>query len=247
MSFVLRWGPREIDLPLGRFLIGRAESAQLALDDPLVSRHHAAIDVTGTAATLTDLDSRNGVRVNGVKLTQAYALAVGDKISIGTTDLLFALSGGDLAAQTLVQAPTMRMQAFGLFGMLADKALAMGRGDEAERLLGPQIEQLLADAARGKKVDASTVERASLYALRLAQVTGKPAWMDAVFRFYRAAGRLCPSSIVDELYAVARKVKQPEPGELRQYLAVLRELSRDFGPAERFLLGRLEGLERSLG
>ncbi len=247
MSFVLRWGPREIELPVGRFLIGRAESTQLALDDPLVSRHHAAIDVTEAAATLHDLESRNGVRVNGVKITAPYPLAVGDKVSIGSTDLLFALRGGDVAAQTLVQAPTMRMQAFGLFGMLADKALAMGRGDEAERLLGPQIDQLLGEVTRGKKYDASSVERASLYALRLAQVTGKPVWMDAVFRFYRAAGRLCPSTVVEELYAVARKVKSAEPGELRQYLAVLREVSHDFGPAERFLFGRLEGLERSLG
>jgi pSer/pThr/pTyr-binding forkhead associated (FHA) protein len=247
MSFMLRCGPREIDLPVGRFLIGRAESAQLPLDDPLVSRHHAAIDVTHAGATLSDLESRNGVRVNGVRITAPHALAVGDKVSIGSTELVLVLRDGDLAAQTLVQAPTMRMQAFGLFGMLADKALAMGRGDEAERLLAPQIEQLLSDVVQGKKYDPSAVERASIYALRLAQSTGKPSWMDAVFRFYRGMGRICPSAMVDELYAVARKVKEPNRGELRQYLEVLRSVSQSFGPAERFLLGRLEGLERSLG
>jgi hypothetical protein len=247
MSFVLRFGPREIELPVGRFLIGRAETTQLLLDDPLVSRHHAAIDVTQTAATLSDLESRNGVRVNGVRITAPHALAIGDRVSIGSTELVLALRGGDLAAQTLVQAPTQRMQAFGLFGMLAEKALAMGRGDEAERLLAPQIEQLLADVVGGKKHEVASVERAAVYALRLALVTGKSSWMDVVFRFYRAMGRLCPSTIVDELYAVARKVKVPDRAELRSYLAVLREQSHEFGPADRFLLGRLEGLERSLG
>ena len=52
---------------------------------------------------------------------------------------------------------------------------------------------------------------------------------------------------MDDLYAVARKVKQPSPLELRAYLAVLRQLPGELGPGERFLVGRLEGLERSLG
>jgi len=44
---------------------------------------------------------------------------------------------------------------------------------------------------------------------------------------------------------VVRKVRQPAPTALRGYLAVLRDL--ELGPAERFLLGRLEGLERLIG
>lgn len=246
MSFVLRFGPRELELKPGRFLIGRSESTQLALDDPLVSRHHAAIDLSGDIATLSDLESRNGVRVNGARITAPRALALGDKITIGSAELVFG-ERVEAAAQTLVQAPTLRMAAFGLFGMLADKALALGRADEAERLLAPQIEQLLKDVEAGKKVDPANVERASAYALRIAQLSGNPAFLDTVFRFYRGLRRLCPSGIVDELYAAARKVKQPHLGELRAYLAVLHELTGEFGPAERFLLGRLEGLERSLG
>ena len=52
---------------------------------------------------------------------------------------------------------------------------------------------------------------------------------------------------MDELYAVVRKVKQPDLSELRAYLAVLREQGEELGPAERFLVSRLEGLERSFG
>jgi hypothetical protein len=46
---------------------------------------------------------------------------------------------------------------------------------------------------------------------------------------------------------VARKLKQPNLEELRHYLAVMKDEGTDLGPSERFLLGRLEGLERSLG
>jgi hypothetical protein len=246
MKFVLKVGPRDIDLPNGRFLVGRAESTQLPLDDPLVSRHHAAIDVSDAGATVVDLDSRNGVRVNGEKLVGSRPLGIGDRIGIGSAELVFALRAEPMA-QTLVQAPTQRMAAFGLLGMLADKALALGRGDEAERLLGPQIEQLLAEVEKGRKYDPGSVERACQYALRVAQATGNAAWMNVVFRFYTAMKRLCPTSMVDELYVVARKVKQPSGETLRSYLAVLRELPEELGPAERFLVGRLEGLERSLG
>jgi hypothetical protein len=246
VKFVLQLGPREIDLPNGRFIIGRADSSELPLDDPLVSRQHAAIDVADGVATLVDLESRNGVRLNGQKLTGSQVLALGDRISIGSTDLVFAVPRGDPAVQTLVQSPTLRLPAFGLLGMLADKALALGRGDEAERLLQPQIEQLLAEIERGKKHDPAHVDRACEYALKIAHATGNGAWMGTVFRFYRALRRLCPSAVVDELYALARKVKQPSVEELRSYLAVIREQG-ELGPNERFLVSRLEGLERSLG
>jgi hypothetical protein len=245
VKFVLQYGSRELDVPNGRFSIGRAEDATLTLDDPLVSRHHAAIDVADGVATLVDLGSRNGVRVNGSKVSRERVLAPGDRIAVGSSEFVFALPR-DPAAQTLVQAPTLRMSAFGLFGMLAEKAFALGRGDEAERLLGPQLEQLLADAERGKKHDPALLDRACGYALKLAQLTGSAAWLDRVYRFYRAAGRLCPSAVVDELYVVVRKVKQPNVDELRAYLGVIRARAGELSPAERFLVSRLEGLERSL-
>jgi len=243
---VLRHGPRELELPSGRFLIGRAESCQLPLDDPLVSRHHAAIDVTAGGATLRDLESRNGVRLNGIRISAPERLSPGDKIGIGGVDLIFG-EQSDKAAQTLVQIPTQRMAAFGLLGSLADKALGLGRGEEAERLLGPQIEELLEGVERGRRYEVATVERGCEYTLRIANLTGNPGWMATVFRFYRAMKRVPPSSLVDEICAVARKRKPPNLDELRRYLTVMKAEGGDLGPSERFLLGRLEGLERSLG
>jgi hypothetical protein len=246
MKFVLRMGFRDVELPLGRFIIGRAEGSGLSLDDALVSRQHAALVVTDGSVTVEDLGSRNGLTVNGERLMGSRPLALDDVIVIGKTEMVLALRR-DLPSDTLVQHPTQRLPAFGLIGMLTEKALALGRGDEAERLLGPQLDQLIADAASGRRIDGSVVERAAEYSLRIAALTGLPKRVDTVFQLYAALGRPCSSAVVDELYAVVRKVQKPSSRELRRYLDVLRSAGAELGPAERFLVSRLEGLERSLG
>ena len=49
---------------------------------------------------------------------------------------------------------------------------------------------------------------------------------------------------MDELYTVVRKVKTLDLAKLRSYLAELRDMSASFGPTERFLMQRIEGIER---
>jgi hypothetical protein len=120
----------------------------------------------------------------------------------------------------------------------------MGRGDEAEKLLFEQMDQVLVDAQRGVNVAADTLERACDYALKLALATANGRWVDYIFRLHNALGKTCPGPIVDELYTVLRKVKTVNLGVLREYVEGLRELSGNLGPADRFLLSRLEGLER---
>ena len=135
----------------------------------------------------------------------------------------------DALVQTLVQIPPQRAAAFGLLGMLADKALGLGRGEEAEKLLAPQLEELLSAVEGGRRFDVTTVERACEFALRIAGLTGNAVWLNHVFRFYRALGRLPPSSVVDELIAVATAggVKQPNVGgSSGATSAVLRESER---------------------
>lgn len=67
--------------------IGRAADNGLALDDAKVSRHHARLRARYGMLVLTDLDSTNGVRVNGVRVAEV-ALGVGDRIEIGDTLLV---------------------------------------------------------------------------------------------------------------------------------------------------------------
>jgi len=65
-----------------RFLIGRSKmQADLRLDDPNVSRQHAAIERVGASWFIVDLGSTNGVHVGGERIARK-ALADGDVIVI---------------------------------------------------------------------------------------------------------------------------------------------------------------------
>jgi hypothetical protein len=81
--FRLKFHSTEIDLPPGEVLIGRALECFIRLDDAMVSRRHAKLEVGRNEVVLTDLGSRNGVTVNGQRVKGSFALKVGDTIGIG--------------------------------------------------------------------------------------------------------------------------------------------------------------------
>jgi predicted amidophosphoribosyltransferase len=87
--FRLRFLLQEFDLPPGDTMVGRSEDCRITLFDPLISRRHARIRVTGESAILEDLGSRNGCRVNGVPIKGPQLLHDGDRIRIGTQELVF--------------------------------------------------------------------------------------------------------------------------------------------------------------
>jgi len=69
--------------------IGRADSNDLVLQDPSVSRHHARVIALSAETTLlVDAGSSNGTFVNGQPI-QEYQLTDQDHISIGAFDLKF--------------------------------------------------------------------------------------------------------------------------------------------------------------
>lgn len=86
----LRFQLQEVDLPPGETLIGRSLDCQVTIEDPLVSRQHARIIVSGDQASVEDLGSRNGVKVNGLTVRGMTALKDGDRLRIGTQDLVVA-------------------------------------------------------------------------------------------------------------------------------------------------------------
>jgi hypothetical protein len=54
-----------------------------------VSRQHAVIRIHGEAATVEDLGSRNGLMVNGRPVRGVHPLTDGDRVRIGTQELVF--------------------------------------------------------------------------------------------------------------------------------------------------------------
>ncbi|MCC6213851.1 MAG: FHA domain-containing protein [Polyangiaceae bacterium] len=92
VRFRLRFLLQEIDLREGETLLGRGSDCQVTIEDPLVSRRHAAIRVQGGHASVVDLGSRNGVTLNGSLLQGSRELAHGDRIRIGTQEMVFTVA-----------------------------------------------------------------------------------------------------------------------------------------------------------
>jgi hypothetical protein len=301
MPFRLRHLQHTFELAPGDFRIGRDAQCQLVLDDALVSRRHAELHVTEDRVTISDLHSRNGVTVNGSRIDQPRALVHGDRIVIGSQEMVLVayLPGtGDSdrpwtrkpGAETLTAMPAVvlsaahaaaptpappvvvdtqvtpmlpgerhdgfsrppgsgkdaaaRAVAAPLLSSLADKALGLGRTEEAERLLSGLTADVLRGLQQGEAVPADTVDLAGQYGVRLAVATGKGKWVDYVVAVYSHTGRPFPAAVIDELHSAIRKIDAVDVGALRAYVAQLRGKAGAHGPAERFLVQRIEGLER---
>lgn len=78
---------RTIQLPTP-VTIGREEENSLRLNDDRVSRFHAKIQEDSERIVLTDLDSTNGTRVNGLPV-QMRVLQLGDHVTVGRSILVF--------------------------------------------------------------------------------------------------------------------------------------------------------------
>ncbi|MDP9001034.1 MAG: FHA domain-containing protein [Myxococcota bacterium] len=290
MHFRLNYLHHDLELTAGEFALGRSAECELSLDDPLVSRRHALLLVAKDGVTIEDLQSRNGVIVNGERIMGKLALKPGDTILIGSqalrllagrrpvardqmsTTLLAqstlpriataeptAASDGTAVSPLTVLPPSpdrtatefgadvsseRRADAFKLLGGVADKALAMGRADEAERLLASALADVLEASRSGRRPATAVVDIAARFAAKLATATAKGAWADYVIELYDTELRPCPAVVIDELYGALRKVSAIDLIRLRGYVARLRERQSSLGPAEKFLLQRIEGLER---
>ena len=76
------------ELAKERMVIGRSKDCDIRLDDPNASRRHAEVRHEGPGYWVVDLDSTNGVAVNGRRIKRSR-LDEGDTITIGSTDLVF--------------------------------------------------------------------------------------------------------------------------------------------------------------
>lgn len=272
MVFRLRYLHHDFELPPGRFLIGRSTDCQLSLDDPLVSRKHALLIVTEARIEVQDLGSRNGVLVNDEKISGPTQVGHGDKITIGSQEMIISVPMNEaptmrslsseramghvtVTAMEPVRASqadpaelrdegTSKRDAFRLLGGVADKALVLGRAEEAERLLSTLLDHVLQTVQSGGEIDDALVDQAGYYGAKLAGATGKGSWVNFVFELYTLRRRPCNGPTIDELHTVLRKVKDIDLSALREYVRILRAEAGNLGPAQRFLVQRIEGLER---
>ena len=100
---------RTLAVPPQGARLGRSSDNDIALTDPILSRHHCRLDIEDDGALrVTDLDSANGTLVNGAPVT-ARRLSPGDRILIGDTLLTLlpaAAADADQPPADAVPAPT---------------------------------------------------------------------------------------------------------------------------------------------
>jgi hypothetical protein len=91
VSCRILWDGREIHLRDGENVIGREPEAVVWIDDASVSRRHARIVVGAEGASIEDLGSKNGTRLQGEKIRGVSPLKDRDVIQIGPASMVFRL------------------------------------------------------------------------------------------------------------------------------------------------------------
>ena len=83
-------GRRIVELVDGRYVIGKADDADIVLtDDSTVSAAHAMVELIGQRWYVKDLDSRNGTTVNKDRILGERALRDRDELVLGKTRVVY--------------------------------------------------------------------------------------------------------------------------------------------------------------
>ncbi len=83
---------RRLPVPPRGATLGRSRDCDIVLEDSSISRRHAEIrPAAGDGWTVADLGSTNGVRVNGRTVAGAQPLRSGDRVELGSTEIVFEL------------------------------------------------------------------------------------------------------------------------------------------------------------
>jgi pSer/pThr/pTyr-binding forkhead associated (FHA) protein len=99
-------GHDRVPLRQGEVTLGRSRYCSLVVDDPAVSRQHAAIRVRGEEMVLYDLGSRNGTTLNGERIAAPASLKLGDVLTLGACSIqLIESRMSDDAARTAEAMP----------------------------------------------------------------------------------------------------------------------------------------------
>ncbi len=85
---ILSWDGQTKRVEKRRVVLGRSRECDIQVEDANVSRRHAELRQEGAAYWIVDLDSTNGIEVNGRRVKRAK-LEPGDSFTVGETVLTF--------------------------------------------------------------------------------------------------------------------------------------------------------------
>src|SRR4051794_31709109 len=126
---------RMYELEPGRkYLLGRAETNEVIVDDDLCSRYHAELYRNPAGQwVVRDCGSRNGTKVNGELLDHDRILRSGDEVHVGRSRLVYTTQLTDLTPSDTPAAPDAGHD-------IVSRVLMSTRYDNGETMLPPSNE-----------------------------------------------------------------------------------------------------------
>jgi pSer/pThr/pTyr-binding forkhead associated (FHA) protein len=233
-------------------VVGRTDDCHLLLDDERVSRRHASFRSVAGTIWVRDLDSRNGVKVNGMRITGNVELRAGDVVTVGSQEFRVASGRATSGSVTRVTADTLRRERRTLDPLpidecwaAAEKAFAANESAHAEVLVGEALSQVYVGIAAGK-FGPPELEQATRYAIKIASVSKAGKWLDWIFRAHEAAGRVLAMETIEEVDRVARTVRYRVGGAMKSYVTSLEKRAESLSPSDKFAMRRIQALLRTL-
>ena len=98
------WGARPVRLTDEPVTIGRHPDNQIRLKDEKASRFHCVVEPDSDGYRIRDLNSRNGVKLNGERIGSAM-IADGDTIVVGSSEFMVEAVSDDAS---ITEAPVRR-------------------------------------------------------------------------------------------------------------------------------------------
>ncbi|MCA9603519.1 MAG: FHA domain-containing protein [Myxococcales bacterium] len=176
---------------------------------------------------------------------QCGAPAIGTRAPAMTLEFeRYSNDAASLAADDGQDDVTRRAVGLNLVSAIVEKSLALGRYEEAERIVEKHLHNMLQMTMKGAAPPPDMLRRATDYAVALAGGLERGRWIDWIFQVHSAANILLPSSTVDTLHQLVRKIRYHDGRALREYLTHIRSSRDSLSASEKFVLKRLEGLER---
>jgi hypothetical protein len=213
----LRLGSHLLELLERPVLIGRSGSCDLVVDDELASREHCRVTIEGGRVWVTDLESRNGVLVNGARVVGKQELHHGDTITIGTHPVvllrqhraprLTPITGDDHHRGD--DEPTRHGDIFQLLHGSAMAALTSGDVTAAEGGARNLFVVIRATLARSVALSPGALTDAVELALTLAERTGESRWLEQALDALVSARAVLSGAQTRRFVELARRVGAP--------------------------------------